>query len=121
MRLPFRLARRIGRPADVRGEEAAGSDAEALRAEPHGEAGMVEEVPSDGKIGGDLDAERPEPVRRPDAGALQDGRAVVDAGAEHDLVAERRLALPGPVDIDDALRPVAGEHAGGRHGSRSGR
>ena len=63
MRLPFRLAVGIGRPADVGGEEASGGDAEPFCPEDHREAGMVEEIAADGEIGRDRDAERPQPVR----------------------------------------------------------
>ena len=109
MRLPFRLAVGIGRPADIGGEEASGGDAQSFRPEDHREAGMVEEIAADGEIGGDRDAERPQPVGRADARALQDGRAVVDPGTDHDLIGERRPGLPGRVDVSDTVGPAAGE------------
>ena len=72
VRLPLRLAVGIGRPAHVGGEEAAGGDAEALPPEDHGEAGMIEQIAADRKIGRHRNAQRPQPVGRTDARALQD-------------------------------------------------
>ena len=67
MRLPLRLACSVGRPAYIRGEEAAGRHAERFRPEQHGKAGMVGQVAPNRKVGDDIDPERLQPFGWTDA------------------------------------------------------
>ena len=68
---------------------------------------MIGQVASNRKVGDDVDPERAQPFGRADAGAVQDRRAVVDAGADDDLVRKRGSPLLCAVEIGDALGAVA--------------
>ena len=71
MGLPLGLAGLVRGSAHVCREEAASGDAEPLGFEQHGKAGMVGQVPPDREVADDIDAERTQPFRRADPGALQ--------------------------------------------------
>ena len=89
-----RLSRRAGRPAHVGHEVAAGRHAEALAPEHHAEARMVKQIASDRQVRRHLYAQRLQPGDRSDPRALQDRRAVVDAGADDHLVGSAVAACP---------------------------
>ena len=61
------------------------------------------------KVGDDVDPEQHSHSARPNSGSLQDGGAVLDAGADHDLVGRRSSPLSCGVEISDALGAVAFE------------
>src|SRR5208337_4510869 len=78
MGLPLRLALSVGGTAHVRGEEASGRYAEPFRPEQHRKARMIGQVASNRKVRDNVDPKRAQPFGRANAGAMQDGRAVID-------------------------------------------
>src|SRR5690606_28354271 len=74
-----------------------------------------------GKMMDDGDAERGQPLRIADAGALQDRRRTVGAAGQDDLAGGARLEGLPPMRVDDAARGLAVEgpaadHRAGDHG-----
>ena len=86
-----------------------GRHAEPVRPEHHGKARMIGQVAANRKVRDDVYPKRTQPFGRADAGAVQDGRAVVDAGADDDLVCMRGPPLFCRIEICDALGAVAFE------------
>src|SRR5947209_570280 len=104
MSLPFGLPGRIRGAAHVRRKEPASGYAESFPFEQHRETRMVGQVSSNREVADDFDAERTQPFRGPNAGALQNTWTVVDAGADDDFIRAHRLQLARAVDIGDARR-----------------
>src|SRR5271166_2693205 len=107
MGLPLRLALIVSGTAHIRGKEASCRHAQPLRPEQHGKAWMIGQVAPNRKVSDNVDPKRTQPFSGADARAVKDGRAVVDAGADDDVVGIRHPPISCRVEIYHALGAFA--------------